>query len=120
MDEMRTSSKEVLMPGARQAGAPPAVETESSGPSDPSRPLTDRELDVLRYLPTRLSTIEIAGQLGISPNTVKTHLKNIYQKLGARSRNEAIVRAAELEVIHDVSTALVTELAKRPPALISE
>ncbi len=102
------------------AGAPPAVETKPSRSSDPARPLTDREVDVLRYLPTRLSTIEIAGQLGISPNTVKTHLKNIYHKLGARSRNEAIVKAAQLEVIHDSSTALVTQLAKRSPALASK
>ena len=61
----------------------------------------------MRYLPTRLSTIEIAGQLGISPNTVKTHLKNIYQKLGVRSRNEAIVKAAQLHVISDESASTV-------------
>jgi LuxR family maltose regulon positive regulatory protein len=106
------------MPEAREAEAPSAENLKPSRPSDPSPTLTDRELDVLRYLPTRLSTIEIAGQLGISPNTVKTHLKNIYQKLGARSRNEAIVNAAQLQVIHDVSTALVTQLAKRSPALV--
>jgi DNA-binding CsgD family transcriptional regulator len=99
----------------------PAVRTPSPAPPpDAPRPLTDREIDVLRYLPTRLSTIEIADQLGISPNTVKTHLKNIYQKLGARSRNEAIVKAAHLHVIYDVSTALVTQLANRSPALVPE
>ena len=56
------------------------------------RPLTERERDVLAIFPTRLSTVDIARGLDISPNTVKTHLKNIYEKLGAGSRNEAIVR----------------------------
>jgi LuxR family maltose regulon positive regulatory protein len=69
--------------------------------------LTERELDVLRYLPTRLSTNDIGVKLRISPNTVKTHLKNIYHKLGARSRNEAIVKAAQLHLISDESAALV-------------
>ena len=94
-------------PQGGSAGPQEKVE-EKSPPAPLPRRLTDRKLDILRYLPTRLSTIEIAGQLGISPNTVKTHLKNIYQKLGARSRNEAIVKAAQLHVIYDVSTALVT------------
>jgi LuxR family maltose regulon positive regulatory protein len=106
------------MPEGRQAEDRRAGQGETSPPAPVPRQLTERELDILRYLPTRLSTTEIAGQLGISPNTVKTHLKNIYQKLGARSRNEAIVKAAQLHVIYDVSTALVTQLAKRSPALI--
>jgi LuxR family maltose regulon positive regulatory protein len=105
------------MPEGKQAEDLRASQGETSPPAPPPRQLTERELDILRYLPTRLSTIEIAGQLGISPNTVKTHLKNIYHKLGARSRNEAIVKAAQLHVIYDVSTALVTQLAKRSPAL---
>jgi LuxR family maltose regulon positive regulatory protein len=74
------------------------------------RPLTGREQDVLRYLPTRLSTVEIAHGLHISPNTVKTHLKNIYEKLGAGSRNEAIIEAARLHLISDASAALVKPL----------
>jgi LuxR family maltose regulon positive regulatory protein len=106
------------MPEVRHAGDASVEEKGTRRPSHASHSLTDRELDVLRYLPTRLSTTEIAGQLGISANTVKTHLKNIYQKLGARSRNEAIVKAAQLHVIYDVSTALVTQLAKRSPTLV--
>lgn len=74
------------------------------------RPLTERERDVLRYLPTRLSTVDIARGLQISPNTVKTHLKNIYEKLGAASRNEAIIKAARLHLISDESAALVRPL----------
>ena len=83
---------------------------QARGSSKYRRPLTDREHDVLRYLPTRLSTVEIAHGLRISPNTVKTHLKNIYQKLGARSRNDAIVKAARLHLISDESAALVKPL----------
>jgi DNA-binding CsgD family transcriptional regulator len=87
--------------------------------SPPSqRPLTERELDVLRYLPTRLSTTDIAVRLRISPNTVKTHLKNIYHKLGARSRNEAIIRAAQQRLISDDSAAgLVDQLRGDGPEL---
>jgi ATP/maltotriose-dependent transcriptional regulator MalT len=70
-------------------------------------PLTKRELDVLGYLPTRLSTWEIGARLRISPNTVKTHLKHIYLKLGVRVRNEAIVKAVEFHLISEDSAMLV-------------
>jgi LuxR family maltose regulon positive regulatory protein len=60
--------------------------------------LTDREKDVLQYLPTRLSNFQIGTSLKISENTVKTHLRNIYRKLGAGSRNEAILIAAQLQL----------------------
>jgi DNA-binding CsgD family transcriptional regulator len=103
--------------GGRHTGDPPTDdETGSSRRPKPARPLTSREVDVLAYLPTRLSTGEIAARLGISPNTVKTHLKNIYQKLGARSRNEAIVNAAKLRLISSESAALV--IFQDAPALI--
>jgi LuxR family maltose regulon positive regulatory protein len=89
------------------------VDDEPRAASDGThQPLTERELDVLRYLPTRLSTIDIAVKLGISANTVKTHLKNIYKKLDARSRNEAIVKAARLHMISDDSAALLSPLAR--------
>jgi LuxR family maltose regulon positive regulatory protein len=52
--------------------------------------LTDRELEVLRFLLGSLSLNEIAGELYISPNTVKTHAKAVYRKLGASSRTEAV------------------------------
>lgn len=75
--------------------------------SGSARPLTERELDILTYLPTRLSTMDIAADLHISPNTVKTHLKNIYQKLEARSRNEAIVHAVQRHLIPDTTAAVL-------------
>jgi len=58
-------------------------------------PLSERELDVLRLLPSELSTTEMANELVISVNTLRTHLKSIYDKLGAHSRYEAVARARE-------------------------
>jgi LuxR family maltose regulon positive regulatory protein len=78
------------------------INTRTSGAASP---LTERELDVLSYLPTRLSTTDIAANLHISPNTVKTHLKSIYHKLEARSRNEAIIHAVQRHLISDTSAA---------------
>jgi LuxR family transcriptional regulator, maltose regulon positive regulatory protein len=59
-------------------------------------PLSGRELDVLRMLRSDLSGPEIAGELHVSLNTLRTHTKNIYAKLGATNRREAVRRAAEL------------------------
>ncbi len=70
--------------------------------------LTDREMEILQYLPTRMSTIEIAECLTISPNTVKTHLKSIYNKLAVRSRNEAILQGSRYHLIAKDSKWLVT------------
>jgi DNA-binding NarL/FixJ family response regulator len=56
-------------------------------------PLSERERVVLRYLPTRMSYREIAGELYVSMNTLKTHLKSIYRKLDASSRAEATEHA---------------------------
>ena len=55
--------------------------------------LTERELDVLRDLPSLMTLGEIAGDHGISLNTVKTHVRSIYAKLGAGTRREAIASA---------------------------
>ena len=62
-------------------------------------PLTARERDVLRHVARMLSTAEIASEMYLSINTVKTHLKNIYRKLAATGRGEAVRRARELELI---------------------
>ena len=57
--------------------------------------LTNREMDVLGWLDSDLSVAEIGEQLFVSTNTIKTHLKNIYAKLGTHSRYEAVVVAKE-------------------------
>ena len=66
----------------------------------PAPPLTEElspgELRVLRYLPTNLSRSEIAGELSVSSNTVSTHIRSIYTKLGAADRSAAVRRAREL------------------------
>jgi LuxR family maltose regulon positive regulatory protein len=54
---------------------------------------------VLRYLPTHLSTPEIAGELYVSPNTVKTHVRNVYVKLGTHGRADAVARARALGLL---------------------
>ena len=74
-------------------GLPPAE------PRPPLQPLTDSEIRVLRYLPTHLSAPEIATELYVSTSTVKTHLRNLYSKLGAHSRAEAVGSARALGLL---------------------
>jgi LuxR family transcriptional regulator, maltose regulon positive regulatory protein len=62
-------------------------------------PLSQRELDVLRLLGTDLSGPDIARELMVSLNTLRTHTKNIYDKLGVNNRRAAVHRAAELELL---------------------
>ena len=57
--------------------------------------LTERELEVLRYLPSMLTASEIAAELHVSVNTVKAHTRSIYAKLGASRRQDAVVLAFE-------------------------
>ncbi len=79
-----------------------ALEVRATQPERSGRiltaPLTDAELRVLKLLPTT-SYVQIAATLYISHNTVKTHLRSIYQKLGGASRSEAIERAVELRLL---------------------
>ena len=67
----------------------PVGATRLRNPVELVEPLTDRELDVVRFLPSRLTVREIADELYISQNTLKFHLKVIYRKLGVSSRAEA-------------------------------
>jgi LuxR family maltose regulon positive regulatory protein len=83
------------------------VETKAEGPlgvttalpSSLVEPLTERELDVLRLLIAGLSNREIAEELYLSINTIKTHNKSIYGKLNVRSRTQAMNRAKELGLL---------------------
>jgi LuxR family maltose regulon positive regulatory protein len=65
-------------------------------------PLSERELTVLRHLASRLDSTEIAGALYLSVNTVRTHVKAIYRKLGVNSRAEALRRARALALIRSL------------------
>jgi LuxR family maltose regulon positive regulatory protein len=62
-------------------------------------PLSERELTVLRFLPTMMSNAEIASEMFVSVNTVKTHLKHIYRKLDVSERREAVRRGRELHLL---------------------
>ena len=66
---------------------------------DLADPLTDRELEILSYLPSRLTNAELAERCYVSVNTIKTHMAHIYRKLDAANRNEAIVRARQLGLL---------------------
>ncbi|MFF5294644.1 LuxR C-terminal-related transcriptional regulator [Paractinoplanes globisporus] len=69
-------------------------------PADPPPDrLSPSELRVLRYLPTNLTRPEIAGELSISVNTVNTHIRHIYTKLGATDRSTAVQRGRDLRLL---------------------
>ncbi|MDA0164365.1 LuxR C-terminal-related transcriptional regulator [Solirubrobacter ginsenosidimutans] len=104
-----TDAAELLhaLPGHRTAhGALLAdvLDVLRGGPSprpdqEPFDELSPSELRVLRYLPTNLTRPDIARELYVSINTVNTHIRNIYSKLGARDRSSAVVRARELRLL---------------------
>jgi ATP/maltotriose-dependent transcriptional regulator MalT len=73
-----------------------AVRTRQEGLIEP---LTDRELTILRLLPAPTPQRELASALFVTPNTLKTHLRAIYRKLGAESRGDAVIRARERGLI---------------------
>jgi LuxR family transcriptional regulator, maltose regulon positive regulatory protein len=67
--------------------------------SGPVEELSPSELRVLRYLPTNLTRPEIAGELSVSLNTVNTHIRRIYAKLGATDRSSAVQRGREQRLL---------------------
>ena len=79
--------------------ATPSVSPPSRRPAQLVEQLSERELTVLRRLPSSLSNQEIAGLLYVSLNTVKTQIQAIYRKLGVNSRHEAIERARQLDLL---------------------
>ncbi|MEZ5177632.1 MAG: LuxR C-terminal-related transcriptional regulator [Acidimicrobiales bacterium] len=90
--------RRVLLDGPDDRARP-----DERGPDPSRRPtgpdeLSDRELDVLRLLRSDLSGPDIARELHVSLNTLRTHTKHIYTKLGATNRREAVRRAAELGI----------------------
>ena len=71
----------------------------AAGPAELLEPLTAREADVLHYLPTNMSNADIAGELFVSVNTIKSHVKSIYRKLDATQRRDAVRRARQLHLL---------------------
>lgn len=75
------------------------VDEQPEPPPAVVQSLTERELAVLKYLPTMLKSSEIASDLFVSVNTVKTHQRSIYRKLGVTSRREAVESAHYWELL---------------------
>jgi LuxR family transcriptional regulator, maltose regulon positive regulatory protein len=88
---------------AGRRGIPAPTSATPSGSGDPDlmarAPLTPRELEVLRLLATRLSRREIGERLVVSLNTIKTHQRAVYRKLGVQGRKAATRRARELGLL---------------------
>jgi LuxR family maltose regulon positive regulatory protein len=94
----------LLSPGPDGGVGGPLVSRGGLGGIVPPRPalrdpLTDSETRVLRYLPTNLPSPEVASELSLSVNTVRTHMRHLYEKLGAHSRTEAVDRARALGLL---------------------
>ena len=84
----------------RRAGRRTAwVSLERDDNGSVAESLTDRELSVLRWLTTMMSVAEIADELCVSTNTVKTHVAAVYRKLGVAKRRDAVSRGRELRLL---------------------
>jgi LuxR family transcriptional regulator, maltose regulon positive regulatory protein len=79
------------------SGQTPAASSEDVAPL--REPLSESELRVLRYLPTNLPAPEIAAELYVSLNTIRTHTRHLYAKLAVHSRADAVTRARELGLL---------------------
>ena len=98
--DLARSFRRLLEPEVLSSGSVPAMPpvTGRAPPLVVDR-LSEREHEVLQRLSGMLSTAEIASEMYISVNTVKTHLKSIYRKLSAEHRGEAVRRARQLKLI---------------------
>jgi DNA-binding NarL/FixJ family response regulator len=95
----RHDARAAAAPQAPAADAPAAEAAPSPTPAFDAASLSPRERGVLELLARGLSNKEIARALSVSENTVKTHLANLYAKLGARRRTEALATARKHGVI---------------------
>jgi LuxR family maltose regulon positive regulatory protein len=89
----------------RLLGAFPVAKQEQTGPPKSQapdsilvEPLSEREIEILHLITEGLTNPEIATRLFISLHTVKTHTRNIYGKLGAHNRTEAVTKASALGI----------------------
>ena len=97
---LRAAAKQGIAPRYVRRLLAAVNKTEDRTPASQGliEPLSERELDVLRLLGTDLGGPEIARELVVSLNTVRTHTKNIYAKLGVNNRRAAVRRARELDL----------------------
>ena len=99
MGPVRALYRSEPTPFLRSVVEQPLVAHRSRASMELVEQLTDRELMVMALLPTRMSNIEMAEALHVSLNTVKTHLKHIYRKLGVTERGEAVAAAEQLRLL---------------------
>src|SRR5205085_9471046 len=86
--------------GHGETGSPPVPGgPRGVAPRGLTEPLTESQIRLLRYLPTNLSMPELAAELSLSVNTVRTHVRHLYEKLGAHSRTEAVQHARALGLL---------------------
>lgn len=85
--------------GARLFRRKPSAPFEANTRAQEALKISERELEVLKLLAAGQSNKEIARQLELSPNTVKSHIANLFQKLEVKRRTSAIQRARELGLI---------------------
>ena len=97
--ELADTHRRLLAPALGHDQLPVPVRALQEAPVLLVEPLTEREREVLIHVASMLNTAEVASEMYISVNTVKTHLKNIYRKLAAAHRSEAVRRARQLQLI---------------------
>ena len=97
--ELADAHRHLLAPVVGHEQLPAPVTAKDPAAVLVVEPLTERELEVLTRVSGMLNTAEVASEMYISVNTVKTHLRNIYRKLSAAHRNEAVRRARQLQLI---------------------
>ncbi len=97
--ELADSHRVLLVPALGQGQLPVPMGTAGQSSVLVIEPLTEREREVLLHVSGMLNTAEVAEEMYISVNTVKTHLRNIYRKLAAAHRSEAVRRARQLQLI---------------------
>ena len=116
MDELLRAARPAPRPpgvgrrrSACSAAAPGSRGRPAAGAATPAdEGLSDRELEVLRLLATDLTGPEIARQLFVSVNTLRTHTKHIFTKLDVNTRRAAVRRAAELGLLYALATRRIT------------
>jgi DNA-binding CsgD family transcriptional regulator len=85
--------------GARVIGGPPPAAFDGNAKAQAALGISPRELMVLHEIAAGRSNKEIAAQLNVSPNTVKTHVTRLFEKLDAKRRTDAINKARELGIV---------------------
>jgi DNA-binding NarL/FixJ family response regulator len=85
--------------GARVVGRPSPASFDGNPKAQAALEISPRELDVLKELAAGRSNKEIAARFHVSPNTIKTHVARLYDKLGAKRRTDAVNKARELGIV---------------------